>query len=87
MNRKIVIAGNRRQFLDWCLENGRDPNREVFVHSPHVLCGLSIQPEDICRVGTWWEREDIKELEVELTFRTTTKKKDGPESVEQGETE
>jgi hypothetical protein len=63
--RTAVIAGNYQQFIYWCREQGISPHsRQVIYASPERLRGYSNLA--IERVGTWYERDDIREIEEEL---------------------
>lgn len=68
----IVVAGNYKQFGDWCLRNKLHPS------SPHVRyvgpvgdthCRLAGQGPSIKKIvytGTWRDRRDIGQIMVEL---------------------
>lgn len=73
MKKIYVIAGNYREFADWCQANWVSP------HSPlvqHVSEGQGMQalrgtlnPEVIC-IGTYRQRKDFFELENIVRERT-----------------
>jgi hypothetical protein len=62
-----VIAGNYRQFTDWCREH------EVSPHSPQVIYATSQSLRGrrnvkVERTGTWYERDDLREIEHDLVL-------------------
>jgi hypothetical protein len=72
--RKVILAGNHRQFVDWCHDNAIDPRR----HTPEVinvthaegLMGVRLGPLDhLLRVGTWYDRRDIESIVEVLVTR------------------
>ena len=65
--KRIVIAGNYRQFCHWCSVNEvyrRDPN-VVYASSSERLLGISGAVE-VVRIGTWYERSDLREIEASI---------------------
>jgi hypothetical protein len=57
-----VIAGNMRQFEDWCRENNRHPRDPelLWVSSPEKLRGRFNLT--FVWYGLWYERRDADEL-------------------------
>lgn len=64
--RVAVIAGNYRQFTGWCRDQGIHPHspQVIYAASPSRLRGYSDLKVE--RVGTWHERDDLREIEEEL---------------------
>lgn len=67
----VVVAGNYRQFTQWCFKNQKHPSsRQVLyipVHDPwKALCGISGRVKEVVYTGTWRQRPDLKALGVEL---------------------
>ncbi len=60
---KVVIAGNRRQFLRWCETEGIDAysHNIRYIAEPDQLRGL--RNYTVERVGTWFERDDLHEID------------------------
>jgi hypothetical protein len=60
-----VVAGDYRQFCDWCREQGADPRSpEVLYATPTSLRGRRLVAVEY--TGTWYQREDLREIEQEL---------------------
>lgn len=60
--RCAVIAGNYREFTDWCREQGispRDPG--VLYATPESLRGHN--DVEVRRTGSWAERDDLADIE------------------------
>lgn len=55
---KLIIAGNKRQFNDWCIKNNRKDC--VFACSGNLN---GYQFESYEKVGTWWENIHINQIE------------------------
>lgn len=64
----VVLAGSRRQFQDWCRENGADPRDQniQYVTEWHHLRGLG-RPVEVVTYGTFWDRPRAMELHAEAT--------------------
>jgi hypothetical protein len=63
----VVVAGNWRQFSDWCREAGVSPHsRSVVYATATSLRGR--RNVDVIRTGTWEERPDLQEIERDLRF-------------------
>lgn len=76
LRRKIVLAGNRRQFVQWCQDEGislrRYEGREVVdASNTRGLLGQQFGPYDqFLLVGTWYDRRDIEQIVEALVTRT-----------------
>ena len=61
----LVVAGNARQFADWCREHGlRERQDAIYVSSERALRGR--QGGSYVLTGTWMDRRDIREIEQSL---------------------
>lgn len=62
----VVIAGNFRQFVEWCRANDRKPyGRDVrYAGSPASIVGM--RGIEVVRTGTWSDRKDLEEIEALL---------------------
>jgi len=59
---RAVIAGNYREYLDWCREQGITPHdRGVFYATPLSLRGRGNLA--VVRTGSWRGRDDLDEIE------------------------
>ena len=59
-----VVAGNYRQYCDWCEATGRSPfdhSKFLYVHSARALRGVH-NIDRIVYYGTWYERDDYDEV-------------------------
>jgi hypothetical protein len=64
---RAVVAGNYPEFVNWCREQGVSPqSHEVVYATPERLRGWS--DVEVCRTGTWWERDDLGEIVETLRF-------------------
>ncbi len=64
---RAVIAGNYHQFVSWCRDQGISPGRhDVLYATPERLRGRN--DVEVLRVGTWYERDDLREIEDVLRF-------------------
>ena len=65
MHMTAVIAGNYRQYYAWCREQGISPRGGgAFYAEPMMLRGRN--DVTVVRTGTWYERDDIQEIEAIL---------------------
>jgi len=63
---KYIIAGNYKQFREY-LEKHKIRSKDVMYISKHGLKGRTITEDDeIIRIGTFYERGDLHEIEREL---------------------
>ncbi len=73
--RIVVIAGNRRQFKDWCRARSLNPNLTLCVTSAYessrYLRGYR-GDVSVVRVGTWYELRDLRQIEdtIRYSFRS-----------------
>ena len=58
--KKVILAGNYQQFMDWCRETKTNPRECVYYDHPHKILGLS-HFEQI-KVGTWSDVKDAYKL-------------------------
>jgi hypothetical protein len=66
-----VLAGNWRQFINWCHETGLHPQREAHYCSG-VESIIGWEFEEFTKVGTWWDAtQDATEAfeRKRLTYR------------------
>jgi hypothetical protein len=64
---RVVVAGDYRQFVNWCREQGVSPGRHDVVYAtPERLRGLN--DVEVCRTGSWYERDDLTEIVETLRF-------------------
>jgi len=77
---KLVVAGNYRQFVDWCKAQGFSPHsREVrYIDQPWKARGY--HNAEVIKVGTYYQRKDIFELleALDRTARRTDERKERP---------
>lgn len=67
---KVAIAGNYAQFRDWCDMENINPKDVEYVSSPRDLYGLTLNLEDIYRIGTYYKHPNYDAIARELTCRT-----------------
>lgn len=70
-----VLAGNYRQFMQWCSESGLHPQREAYYCESHELVA-GLEFEEFTKVGTWWEATDDAQY-AWVQARLTHKVRDG----------
>lgn len=68
--RVAVVAGNYRQYVTWCRDNG-EPLRggSVFYATVESLGRVSlgsVSRVEVVRTGTWQERRDLADIEALL---------------------
>jgi hypothetical protein len=62
---RAVIAGNYKQYVDWCREQEISPRTgDAFYATPESLRGRN--EVRTVRTGTWQERDDLREIEETL---------------------
>lgn len=77
---RLVLAGNYRQFEDWCREQRISlrqlhVHRVVYVAGTHHLNGLG--PVEVVRVGTWYDRPlDLLRAVQDVEARSATLSRD-----------
>lgn len=81
--RFVVLAGNIREFRNWCVYNGITPNSALFVSSLDVLQGRQFDSQStrFVEIGTFVHRSDSKEVVEVLRSRLT----DGSRLVIEGD--
>jgi hypothetical protein len=64
-----VLAGNLRQFHDWCRENNMSPmhGAAFFVRDRECIQGR--RGFKLVTYGTYYERPDLRELQLELRVK------------------
>jgi hypothetical protein len=60
---KIILAGNRAEFWEWQKWTRTGPREAIYMVSAQSVRGYSIRPGDLVRVGTWYQRRDLEDLE------------------------
>jgi hypothetical protein len=64
---RVVVAGNYPEFASWCRERDINPqSHEVVYATPERLRGRN--DVEVCRTGTWYERDDLTEIVETLRF-------------------
>jgi hypothetical protein len=73
----VVVAGNSRQYRNWCHENGLSPNGPfVRYATDQNLRGVN-QPIEVHYVGTWNLRSSYELAEIEAILRVIQSKTRG----------
>jgi len=62
-----ILAGNGQQASEWQRENKLDSRTCRYIRDEYILRGVK-GPIEIVKVGTWYERGDLKEIEEQLTL-------------------
>lgn len=67
----IVIAGNAEQFRNYVANSfdKRLPFQDTFIFARDRESLMGIEADEIIRVGTWYERKDIDDIEREARMR------------------
>jgi hypothetical protein len=78
MSPTAVIAGNYREFTDWCAEQQLSPRSPglLYVDSASRLRGR--RDLHVERVGTWQQRDDL--ADIEGTLRLISRRAAGTDS-------
>lgn len=65
---KLVIAGNYRQFKEWCRENQTHPMDRYVRHigAPYHLRGYTLDEAEVIWYGTYYDRPDLPDLQQEV---------------------
>ena len=66
---KAIIAGTFRQAQEYVKDNKLNRLDYHIISEPYCLKGL--RNVEVIKVGTWFERNDIDEIEQELSFLTS----------------
>lgn len=71
--RFVVLAGNIREYRNWCAYNGINPATALFVSSIDVLQGrqFTTQTTKFVEIGTFVHRADSREVVEVLRSRLT----------------
>jgi len=68
MGRTIILAGNYKQFMDYCQKENIHPRDEaIYAAMPQSLIG--VEADKIIEVGTCHERDDYYILKREAKVR------------------
>ena len=63
---KLVVTGNRNQFLDYCRENKLNPHDPLeAVHIRNRIDMLGYRNVDIVFYGTYYETKEFPEIQDE----------------------
>lgn len=66
----LVIAGDHRQFVYYCMEHHRVPNRDAFyVMGRETLMGVRLQDCQLVFEGTWQTHDQIGPIMEYLRMR------------------
>jgi len=65
-----IISGNYDQYKQWIWVKGVDTRDFVFVAAPDALRGIE-NPHGFF-IGTWYEREDIDDILIQLVAASRT---------------
>lgn len=57
MLKRVVIAGNFREFKDWIRFNHFNEQDYIYLSNAYSCRGIHAVP--LIKVGTYWTREDI----------------------------
>lgn len=68
-----VVAGDYRQFINWCRANGKHPMDRFIQYVTDVtkLKGLDPNVVEFELTGTWYERPDMREIGHEIDMIRT----------------
>jgi hypothetical protein len=69
MSRKIVIAGNYRQYLQWMRANHYGPNEAIYADSEDKILGLEFSESDVIYTGEYW-RSPITEAFLRTRYKS-----------------
>ena len=76
---RYVVAGNYAQAQGYARERQLSPTEWTYLSSLRLVRGLSVAPEDLVYVGTYWQRPDFAELAEALSWAMTLRRKPEPE--------
>lgn len=62
--KKLIIAGNYREYKEYLWQSGENAQTSVFVSCPERLFGL--RDVECVYYGTWWLRDDMGRIEREV---------------------
>jgi hypothetical protein len=58
----VILAGNYREFMQWCVRNQVHPKDALFVAEPANLVGRTVHDHRWVRTGTFLDRRDAQEV-------------------------
>ena len=64
--RKLILAGNYHEYENYLRESGEDRRNSTYVSNHLVLKGM--RDFELVPYGTFYERNDIHEIEDELAM-------------------
>lgn len=67
---KLILAGNQREYDEWLKYNHVSRREAYAISGPASLRGYTPRPGDVIRVGTWYMRRDLAEIEDEIRMCT-----------------
>lgn len=67
---KLVLAGNQREYEKWIRDHGLTKRDAPAISKPDSIRGLTLRPGDVIKVGTWYERSDLGEIEQNIYLST-----------------
>ncbi len=70
MEKTLIIAGNYRQFKDWCQRNYCAPKNAIYASHKDVVRGL--RGVKIVETGSYWENPVYCSDEYKYLLRTNT---------------
>jgi hypothetical protein len=62
----FVLAGNMREFQNWCRIHNISPNQARYISDLDRLRGAGSPKTMVFRYGTWYQRRDLDTIEFEL---------------------
>ena len=69
MRKTLVIAGNYRQFKDWCVRHGHTIHNTIYASHVNDIRGL--RGVEIVETGSYWENPVYCSDEYKYISRTT----------------
>ena len=66
MEKKIVIAKNFSEYIYYSKKFNYNRDNSIYINSREQLLGLRLKRENILKIGQWYERSNIGEIEEEL---------------------
>jgi hypothetical protein len=70
-HRIFVLAGNFTEFRAWLRRTNTRPEKAVYIGCPATLRNQT--PSTVVRFGTWWNRDDLEEIEDILHQHTSNR--------------
>jgi hypothetical protein len=59
---KIILAGNKRQYDEYCRGNQLHPSNKHCMYARNRECIMGLDISDYAIVGTFWDRPDSFEI-------------------------